>query len=381
MPEQLSKNDSAVVPGSTKTGTTKALRIHGKEDLRLEDVDIPQCGDCQIMIKPAWCGICGTDLHEYMGGPSLCPTTPHPITNETVPLTIGHEFSGIIEELGKGVSDKYTVGQRVVVQPIIYCGECGSCKDGIPNCCDKNGFVGLSGWGGGLAEHIVVPEYCVVPVPDNVSLEIAALVEPLAVAWHAVNMSPLKDFRKGQFALILGGGPIGLSVIQALKAHGDGTIIVSEVSTKRKAFAQEFGADFILDPTKDDIPERCKEICGGVRGVDTCFDCVGVQRAMDDAVLALRARGTLINVAIWEKDARIIPNQFVFREKTYKGVATYVLGDFDEVLAAISSGRMKPEKMITKKVELKDVIEEGFLTLLKDKDNHVKVLIKSNNVE
>ncbi|KAG9736497.1 hypothetical protein KCU73_g10230, partial [Aureobasidium melanogenum] len=82
-----------------------------------------------------------------------------------------------------------------------------------------------------------------------------------------------------------------------------------------------------------------------------------------------------------EKDARIIPNQFVFREKTYKGVATYVLGDFDEVLQAISSGRMKPEKMITKKVELKDVIEEGFLTLLKDKDNHVKVLIKSNDVE
>lgn len=85
-----------------------------------------------------------------MGGPSLCPTTPHPITNETVPLTIGHEFSGIIEELGQGVSEKYTFGQRVVVQPIIYCGQCGSCQDGIPNCCDKNGFVGLSGWGGGL---------------------------------------------------------------------------------------------------------------------------------------------------------------------------------------------------------------------------------------
>ncbi|KAI4720166.1 GroES-like protein [Aureobasidium sp. EXF-10727] len=381
MSEQLSKVDSAITPRTFKAGTMKALRIHGKEDLRLEEIQSPQCGDGQIMIRPAWCGICGTDLHEYMGGPSLCPTTPHPITNETVPLTIGHEFSGIIEELGQGVSDKYTRGQRVVVQPIIYCGECGSCKDGIPNCCDKNGFVGLSGWGGGLAEHIVVPEYCVVPVPDNVSLEVAALVEPLAVAWHAVNMSPVKDFKKGQFALILGGGPIGLSVIQALRAHGDGTIIVSEVSTKRKAFAEDFGADFILDSMKDDIPERCKEICGGVRGVDCVFDAAGVQAGLDSAVLAMRARGTLVNIAIWEKDARIIPNQFVFREKTYKGVATYVLGDFDEVLQAISSGRMKPEKMITKKVELKDVIEEGFLTLLKDKDNHVKVLIKSNDVE
>ncbi|THX23535.1 GroES-like protein [Aureobasidium pullulans] len=381
MAEALRKVDSAVASRSSKIGTMKALRIHGKEDLRLEDIQTPQCGDGQIMIKPAWCGICGTDLHEYMGGPSLCPTTPHPITNETVPLTIGHEFSGVIEELGQGVSNKYAVGQRVVVQPIIYCGECGSCKDGIPNCCDKNGFVGLSGWGGGLAEHIVVPEYCVVPVPDNVSLELAALVEPLAVAWHAVNMSPVKEFKKGQFALILGGGPIGLSVIQALKAHGDGTIIVSEVSTKRKAFAEDFGADYILDPTKDDIPKRCKEICGGIRGVDCVFDAAGVQAGLDAAVLAMRARGTLVNIAIWEKDARIIPNQFVFREKTYKGVATYVLGDFDEVLQAISSGRMKPEKMITKKVELKDVIEEGFLTLLADKDNHVKVLIKSNNIE
>jgi threonine dehydrogenase-like Zn-dependent dehydrogenase len=112
-------------------------------------------------------------------------------------------------------------------------------------------------------------------------------------------MSPVKEFKKGQFALILGGGPIGLSVIQALKAHGDGTIIVSEVSTKRKAFAEDFGADYILDPTKDDIPERCKEICGGIRGVDCVFDAAGVQAGLDAAVLAMRARGTLVNIAIW----------------------------------------------------------------------------------
>lgn len=149
-------------------------------------------------------------------------------------------------------------------------------------------------------------------------LEVAALVEPLAVAWHAVNMSPLKTFQKGQFALILGGGPIGLSVIQALKARGHGTIIVSEVSSKRKAFAKEFGADHIVDPTKDDVPARCREICGGIRGVDCVFDAAGVQAGLDAGVLALRARGTLVNIAIWERDCRIIPNQFVFREKIYK---------------------------------------------------------------
>jgi len=122
-----------------------AVRFHGQEDLRYEQVPEPECGKGQIKIKPAWCGICGSDLHEYLGGPSLCPTTPHPITGEKVPLTFGHEFSGTIEEIGEGISDTYSVGDRVCVQPIIYDGTCGSCEEGLPNCCDNNGFVGLSG--------------------------------------------------------------------------------------------------------------------------------------------------------------------------------------------------------------------------------------------
>jgi threonine dehydrogenase-like Zn-dependent dehydrogenase len=143
----------------------KAVVFHGKEDLRFEDVPEPKCGAGQVKVKPAWCGICGecrffnlawvlglclcvlvgTDLHEYLGGPSICPTDPHPLTGESVPLTLGHEFSGIIEELGEGVSDKFKVGDRVVVQPIIYDGDCGACQEGLINCCYKNGFLGLSG--------------------------------------------------------------------------------------------------------------------------------------------------------------------------------------------------------------------------------------------
>lgn len=151
----------------------RAVRFHGKEDLRFENIPTPKCGKGQLKIKPAWCGICGTDLHEYLGGPNLCPTTPHPITGEKVPLTFGHEFTGKVEEVGEGVSDKYKVGDRVVVQPIIYDNECGACKEGHINCCAKNGFIGLSGWGGGLADHIVVPEYTVFKVPDNVPLDVA----------------------------------------------------------------------------------------------------------------------------------------------------------------------------------------------------------------
>ena len=100
------------------------------------------------------------------------PTTPHPITNEQVPLTLGHEFSGVIEEVGEGVTD-IKVGARVTVQPIIYDGTCGACKEGFINCCESNGFVGLSGWGGGLSDHVVVPRKAVYSVPDNVSMEVA----------------------------------------------------------------------------------------------------------------------------------------------------------------------------------------------------------------
>jgi threonine dehydrogenase-like Zn-dependent dehydrogenase len=111
------------------------------------------------------------DLHEYLGGPNLCPTSSHPVTGEKVPLTLGHEFSGIVEEVGSSVT-KYKPGDRVVVQPIIFDRTCGACLAGQINCCYNNGFVGISGFGGGLSEHIVLDESFFHHLPDNVPLEI-----------------------------------------------------------------------------------------------------------------------------------------------------------------------------------------------------------------
>ena len=209
------------------------------------------------------------------------------------------------------------------------------------------------------------------------------------MAWHAVKISP---FKKGDSVLVLGGGPIGLAVVQTLKAKGAEKIIVSEMASRRREFAKQFGADYVLDPTKDDIVAKVREICDG-KGANVAFDCAGVQAGLDQAILSIRARGTLVNIAVWEKSATIVPNRFAFRERSYIGIATYVEGDFQEVIGAIASGEsarpstpmlkltlrvgsLKPETMITKKIKMEEVEEEGYKTLINDKDNQVKVLIE-----
>lgn len=310
-------------------------------------------------------------MHEYTDGPNLCPTTPHPITNESVPLILGHEFSSIVDEVGEGVT-KFKKGDRVVVQPIIYDGTCGACKAGQVNCCYKNGFVGLSGFGGGLAEYIVLNESFVYHLPDNVPLEVGAMVEPLAVAWHAVKVG---EVTKDEAVLVLGGGPIGLAVILTLKARGVNKIIVSEVAGRRKQFAKELGAHYVLDPTKDDIAARCRELCED-QGVHKVFDAAGVQSGFDAAIDGLRAKGTLINIAVWPQRCTVDVNKMVFKERVYKGIATYVIGDFQEVMDALSDGRLKADSLITKKIKMDQVESEGFHTLIRDKANQVKILVE-----
>lgn len=172
----------------------------------------------------------------------------------------------------------------------------------------------MLGWGGGLSEHCVVPWQSLYRIPDNVSMEIGAMIEPLAVGWHAVKVSPIQP---GEIALVLGGGPIGLAVIQALRAQGVGLIIVSEVAEQRKQFAQQFGADYVIDPSKDDIPKRVKEIDPSGEGANCVFDAAGVQAGLDAAIDSLRVRGTLVNIAIWEKSAQIMPTKILLKEKKY----------------------------------------------------------------
>ena len=211
--------------------------------------------------------------------------------------------------------DGIKVGDKVAVQPTICCYECPPCKEGALNCCDKAGFVGLSGWGGGLSDAVCIDGYFVHKLPEGCELDVGALVEPLSVGWHAVDVSGIKE---GDAVLVLGAGPIGLSVIQCAKARGAGKIVVAEVAKQRQEFAKHFGATEILDPRSDDVVAEAKRICGNGQGPAIAFDCAGVPASLKSATLSVKARGTIVNVAIWEKEVPFQPNNIVFGEKTYK---------------------------------------------------------------
>lgn len=127
-------------------------------------------------------------LHEYLGGPNFAPIKPHPVTGETLPVTLGHEFSGVVKKAGPGTD--FRIGDQVVVQPSIFCSACIACRAGAENVCDKSGFIGLSGGGGGLSDAVCVPQDAVLHLPENIPLDVGALVEILAVAWHAVSAAP-----------------------------------------------------------------------------------------------------------------------------------------------------------------------------------------------
>jgi len=192
------------------------------------------------------------------------------------------------------------------------------------------------------------------------------------VAWHALRMAPLK---KDSNVLVLGGGPIGIGIILCLRAQGCGTIVVSELSAQRSKFAKKFGADHVIDPTKEkDYIGKVKSLTGG-DGPDIVFDCAGVASALESACKSLKVRGTVVNVAIWEKAIPYQPNNLVWKEGKYVTTLGSQGSDFEAVIEAISTGKMVPGEMVTKKIALEDVVEGGFKTLIKDKDNQVKVMV------
>ncbi|QNS02773.1 2,3-butanediol dehydrogenase [Streptomyces xanthii] len=350
----------------------RALRLHGPKDLRLEDIPEPELRPGTVKIKVDWCGICGSDLHLYQAGPAAFGLDhPHPLTGEQAPAVMGHEFAGHVTEIGEGVTG-LAVGDAVCVEPEIYDDTCAYCRHGDYNLCQRCGFVGINGWGGGLSEYVVLPPRMVHRLPDGVGTDVGALVEPLAVAWHAVRRAALPP---GAAALVVGAGPIGLGLLSALNATGARLVAVSELSAARKELAERLGAGAVLDPTRDDVLARVRELTDGL-GVDAAFDASGLQVTLDTALGSLRKRGTLVNLAMWEQPAAITPGQFMMSETSYTSSIGYAGTDFPSVIAALARGTIDAAPFITSRIPLERVVEDGYESLLgAGRDAHVKILV------
>lgn len=185
-----------------------------------------------------------------------------------------------------------------------------------------------------MAQHIVAPAEHYYRLPDNVSLESAALIEPLAVAWHAVNISP---FKFNDSVLVLGGGPIGIGVIQVLKLQGAKKILVVELMENRKRLAESYGATDILDPRDGDVPEAVHKITNN-EGVDVIFDTAGVEVALNGVIPACRVHGTIVNIAVWEERPAVKVNDLTYKEVNYMGAALYDETSFKDVIEALNYG-------------------------------------------
>lgn len=352
----------------------RAAVYHGRQDIRIEDVDPPSVGPTDVEIEVAYCGICGSDIHEYAAGPIAVPETdPHPLTGETLPLPLGHEFSGTVSAVGEAV-EGFAVGDRVTVNPAIWCGECRFCQQGDHHRCESGGSIGLSGWGGGLAERTVVPETQVVPVPDGVALDHAALAEPYAVALHAVRRSSL---RAGDDSAVFGAGPIGLGLAQVSRIAGAGRVYVSEPLDGRRAVADGL-CTAAIDPADADPVSWISSRTDG--GVDVAYEAAGVKPALRAAIRTTIRGGEVLLVSVFEERAAIQPNYLMMAERSVVGSIAYGTGpraaesEFAVVLELLADERLDPDPLISDRIELADAVEDGFEPLTNPTDR-VKVLV------
>ena len=258
----------------------RAVRLHAVGDLRIHDETAPVPAESEKLVRVKAVGICGSDLHWFseagIGDAKL-----------THPLVLGHEFAGITEE-----------GQRVAVDPAIPCGHCEFCRQGHPNLCDNLIFAGHAGTDGGLREWIAWSEKSLFPIPDSLSEEEGAMLEPLGVAIHTVDLGKLKA---GMTVGVFGCGPIGLLIIQMAKLSGAANIVATDSLAHRLKAAKQFGAGDVFF-AEDDSRLRQIEVVSHGRGVDVAFEAAGVQDAVDDAFAAVRPGGKVILAGIPEDD-------------------------------------------------------------------------------
>ncbi|GAA1808408.1 2,3-butanediol dehydrogenase [Nesterenkonia flava] len=350
----------------------RAARYYDRKDLRIEEIEEPELKTGHVAIDVAWAGICGSDLHEYLEGPITIPAagSPHPISGESAPIVLGHEFSGTITAVADDVED-LSPGQPVVIEPYIIGDDVPTDDPDVDYQLSPNmNFIGLGGRGGGFSEKVVVQRPWVHPISDNVGLDKAALIEPLAVGYHAYRKSRAQA---GNVALIGGAGPIGLLTAAVLKAKGL-TVYISELSEGRKAKARETGvADQVFDPREVSIADEIRRLTDGA-GADVAFECTSVAAVLDTLIDAVRPGGVVVNVSIWGHKPEVNLQSLVLKEVELIGSAAYA-HDHPAVIEMVEDGEIDLAPFITGKIGLDELVSQGFDQLINNNDEHVKILV------
>jgi (R,R)-butanediol dehydrogenase/meso-butanediol dehydrogenase/diacetyl reductase len=348
----------------------RAARFHGKSDIRIEDVQAPAIGaDDDVLVEVFYCGICGTDLHEYVVGPIVTPTSPHPLTGVTIPQTLGHEFSARVVEIGKDVAD-ISVGDRVAIMPAIVCGKCHYCRRGLGHLCVKFACTGLSAETGGLAQFALLKDYQVARLPDDVSDVAGAVVEPACVAAYGIDRVGV---RGGDVVLVTGAGPIGILSAMYASAVGASTVIIAEPNPNRAALARTMDIGPVLDPTTGDLAAFVADLTNGL-GVDVAAECSGSTPGLTTALSSTRRRGSVVQTGLHTKPATIDAMALSENDISLVGSWCYLITDWPRIIRLIASGKYPAEKIVTARISLEDVVPKGFDVLVHPTGDELKVL-------
>ncbi len=352
----------------------RAARFHGRSDIRIEDVAVPGLREPdEVLVEVLWCGICGTDLHEYAVGPIVTPVQPHPLTGATLPQTLGHEFSARVGEIGTLVSEG-AVGDRVAIMPAIVCGRCRFCRRGLGHLCVRFACTGLSAETGGLAQYAVLKEYQVATLPGEVSDTEGAVVEPASVAAYGIDRVGV---RGGDVILVTGAGPIGVLSALYADALGAATVVIAEPNPNRAALARGLDVGPVLDPTADGFAEHIADLTGGV-GVDVVAECSGTTPGLTTAMASVCTRGSIVQTGLHTKPATIDAMRLAEKDISYVGSWCYLITDWPRIIRLIASGKYPVGKAVTARIGLEDVVPRGFDVLVDPTGDQLKVLVSPN---
>lgn len=341
----------------------KALVLKEYNNFVIDDMPIPECGDEDVLIRVKACAICGSDVHGMDGGTG----------RRIPPIVMGHEASGIIEKIGSGVKG-FAPGDRVTFDSTIFCGKCFFCRRGEVNLCDSRMVLGVScgeyRLHGAFAEYVAVPARILFRVPDKVTFEQAAMVEPLSVAFHALSRSPVSLNRS---AAVMGAGMIGLLVIQLLKAAGCGKIIAVDMVDERLDMARKFGATHALRSDRDDVPAAVRSATEG-RGADLAFEVVGLTQTVGLAVDSVRKGGSVTLVGNVSPAIEIPLQAVVTRQLSLLGTCASS-GEYPDCLDLIAQGKVDVDSFISAVAPLSEGAS-WFKRLYAKEKGLLKVILK-----